>query len=60
MPRKVTQSRSGILQMLYALIDEKLNCIVSCRYTLWQDSIEQLSARLNNQFTITLYFSSLT
>ena len=33
MPKKVTQSESRILQMLYALIDKRLNCIVSCRYT---------------------------
>ena len=33
MPRKVTQSRNRILQMINALIDEKLNCIVSCPYT---------------------------
>ena len=30
---KVTQSKSRNLQMLNALIDEKLICIVSCQYT---------------------------
>ena len=42
MPRKVTQSEGFILQMLYALIDKKLNCIVSCRYTFQQDSTADL------------------
>ena len=41
MLKKFTQIYTNLhkfTQIIYALIGEKLNCIVSCRYTFWQDS----------------------